>query len=134
MMTPAPNRRWSFSLRTLFLLVSVLAVLCGLLSWSWFHFATSVHVASKYSIETTFETMPKDDEGLENWLQGQPGIMAGTVSVDRPGSDKLIVHFVMARNKAGHPGLPDLEGKCKALGYAGGGIFRDPIRGTVFRN
>ena len=133
-MTSAPPRRWSFSLRTLFVVVALLALLCALLSWAWFHFATSVYVTSQYNIETTFETMPKDDEGLESWLQDQSGIMAGTVSVDRPSGTKLIVHFVMARNRTGHPGLPDLEEKCKALGYAGGsGAFLDPIRGTVFR-
>ena len=33
-MTPVPKRRWSYSLRTLFVVVTVLALLLGWLSWN----------------------------------------------------------------------------------------------------
>jgi hypothetical protein len=71
--------------------------------------------------------MPADDRELEKWLVAQPGMHPHSVTIER-NMNQLLVSNTLLRNLSGQPRLPDLDLKCKQLGYVGK-PFRDDIRG-----
>jgi hypothetical protein len=80
-----------------------------------------------------FENMPADDKDLKKWLCVQPGVVPESVWISRRGRS-LLVGFSIDRNLNGRPAVPNLDGKCKSLGYGGpNSAFRDcPL--PVFRD
>lgn len=125
-MTPIVERNWfGFNLRTMFVVMTVVAMLGG----GCFAFTSFVQVSVGYSIETDFENMPENDRALKAWLRDQPGVVPRTVHVARPSGKNLFVNFIMSRNLRGQPGVPDLDAACGKLGYGGPvGAFRDSER------
>ncbi len=79
----------------------------------------TVPVSYAYGVESQFGELPKNDEALKSWLQGQPGVAKCTVGIERMGDGgKLVrIHFIQSRTPAGSPPFPDLDRACQLLGY-----------------
>lgn len=121
-MTSIPSRWFSYSLRTLFVAITVFTAIVA----CWFAFTSWATASVIYSVEADFKSMPANDHEFMAWLRNQPGVVPHTVHIDRRKGTALIVTFVMSRNLSGLPEFPDLEQKSKALGYLGRNIaFRD---------
>jgi hypothetical protein len=74
-----------------------------------------------YTICADFETMPDNDDSLEQWLLGQPRV--ALAHIERNGRT-LEVFYLINRNR--FEKLPDVQGQCALLGYAGqASPFRD---------
>jgi len=84
-------------------------------------FRQFVYASFGFCLEGEFTTLPVDDKALCEWMKTQPHVYPYNVAVCRVGPDgkTVRVSFIQARNLAGHPPLPDLDGACEALGYAG---------------
>lgn len=65
------------------------------------------------------ERIPRTDEGLSLWLEQQPGVVAKSVRVFRKGRH-LYVTFFFDRSFDGRPEFPDIDTKCRSLGYVSG--------------
>jgi hypothetical protein len=101
-----------------------LLALLGVVGIVWYEWR-SLKVPYAFSVETKFGLMPADDKALISWLQSQPGIIPKHVWVERRGKT-LQVNFSQERDSWGAPPIPDLDSKCKELGYlAPTGLFRD---------
>jgi hypothetical protein len=100
---------------------SVFLVIGGIVWYS----LISLKTPYAFSVETSFAVTPADDEALISWLRAQPGVIAKWVWVERRGK-VLRVNFSQERDSWGEPPIPDLDSKCKELGYLGAaGRFRD---------
>jgi hypothetical protein len=102
-------------------------VVLGLLYAAWWGLCHSVYASVGYVVEARFEKMPPNDRDLEEWLRSQPGVIPHNVMIGRFDDGKLLyVSFMMSRNLAGQPPLPDMNGQVARLGYIGAdGLFRD---------
>jgi hypothetical protein len=118
------SRCWWFSSRTLFAMVGVLVVvLCCFVA------ASRIRASYFYELAADFESMPIDDLEFTSWLRGQPGVVARTVAVGRSGRTEIVVRFVQSSSLLGHPRLPNLNARCREMGYAGvDSDFRDVQR------
>lgn len=74
------------------------------------------------SFENRFSQLPADDAALRSWLEAQPGIYR--VFVLRRDQEaerhRLEVSYGISSNGWRYPhDLPDLDSKCRELGYSG---------------
>jgi len=91
-----------------------------LLAWALFlvFFASTLEVPYLFSVEAQFEQMPPNDEELEDWLKSHPAVAPESVGVYRNGKT-LQVFFRQSRNYWSQAPTPNLDSKCKSLGYIG---------------
>ena len=61
--------------------------------------------------------MPSDNTGLTDWLADQPGVVENRVHVQHSSNGTVTVTFLMSQNAFNVPSFPDLETKCRELGY-----------------
>jgi hypothetical protein len=108
--------------------LGIVAVLGAALLAGRYWLLRSVRASLSYCMEAEFARLPPDDDRLVEWLKVQPGVVAHTVLVRRFGGEgkQLEVGFLQVRSLAGDPPFPDLDRKCRELGYrAPDGPFRD---------
>lgn len=110
-------------------LLVTLAVVAVLLTAVWAGLK-SIPVSLLYWVETEFQELPENDDALTAWLAAQPGVIHAFVGQRKGEPNTLVVSFGMARTGWGPP-FPDLEAKCRELGYRGPtGLFRDSPRNS----
>lgn len=112
------------SKRTLRILIVVAIVLvAGYLGFR--EAIRSMHVSFGYCVEAEFESLPMDDQALENWLKEQPGVVHHTGGICRggPGNKTLRVMFIQVHRVRERP--VDLNEACARLGYVAKERFRD---------
>jgi len=83
-----------------------------------------VYASFGYHVQAAVDTWPSDDEALREWLLQQPGVVKHTLRIDRSEQD-LEIFFIQSRNLAGDPPFPDLDPRCRMLGYGDKVEFRD---------
>jgi hypothetical protein len=69
-------------------------------------------------VEAQFEQMPENDKELEDWLKSQREVAPDSVGVYRNGKT-VQVWYRLSRNYWSKQPIPDLNLKCKSLGYIG---------------
>lgn len=117
-------RRW----KTIAVYLSFLVLLCAGAYTALMHL---VPASIGYCLEARFESLPESDDGLQKWLQRQPGVVSHTVFIHRFGLDEKLVSiiFTQVRTGAGNPALPSIDAECQRLGYARpDGPFRYCVR------
>jgi hypothetical protein len=109
------------------LLTLTIVGLLGTAGWWGLH---SIPASIGYDLEAEFETVPPNDERLEQWLGSQPGVATTVVKRERAGARwRVEVIYVITRDGWGQPRLPDLNAAAAELGYGKpDGRFRDSPR------
>jgi hypothetical protein len=93
-MTPAPSRRWSFSLRTLFVVVTLAAVPLGWAAWSWKWIRDHHEFLATYTSESAVMYMDEDRNfapgGL--WMVGEQGVNLLELNLenDTPNGEQVV--------------------------------------------
>lgn len=89
----------------------------------------SIPQSKIYRVQCTCLSLPADDGALQDWLAEQPGVLSRTVHIQRSEANQVSISIMMARDVWDQPPFPDLEAKCKELGYdLGDGRFEDVRR------
>jgi hypothetical protein len=105
-------------------LVAALMFVGGCVACGWC-VLRQVKASIGYSIRVDCESLPPDDEAIEQWLKTQPGIVERTATVHRDGKSVRMGWIMVQSIGPRKPPVPDIRAALERFGYHGAGPIRD---------